>query len=203
MTPPMTPQVETYSGKLVHLVNPDPETIDLSDIAQSLSKLSRYNGHTITDHGYSVAQHSVWVATAMTHFDNHAIADDAFKAALLHDAHEAYTGDIVKPLKQFMDPLIAELQNNLDAVIFDALRVLPPSMCVKEQIKMLDTWALGMESRKFMYSGGIGWNIPEAPAYLLPEVMDPLSPGEACQLFMSAWDLIDLGMGANLKELWI
>ena len=198
----MMPQVETYSGRMVHLVNPDADTIALCDIAQSLSKLSRYNGHTRSDWGYSVAQHSVWVAAAMSHFDEAGIADDAFKAALLHDAHEAYTGDIVKPLKQFLDPQLTLMQNKLDAVIFDALHVLPPSVEVKEQIKIIDTWALSMESREFVYSGGIGWNLPEAPNHLLPPIVDPVSPECAHDLFMLAWDYIELGYGANLMELW-
>jgi len=197
----MTPQVETYNGNMVNLINPESDTIELEDIARALSKMSRYNGHTRSEFGYSVAQHSVWVAAALTYFDEFGVHNDAFKAALLHDAHEAYTGDIVKPLKQYIDPAVTIMQNKLDDVIMDALNVARPSVDVKEQIKIIDQWALSMESRKFMHSGGIGWNLPEAPNHLLPEVMEPLPPSDACQLFMSAWTLIDLGMGEELQGL--
>lgn len=91
--------IRTYSQKHFHYHVEDPEniyhwSISLQDIAHSLSLLNRYNGHTIR--GYSVAEHSVRVSKLcrdrgydITHI----------RAALMHDATEAYIGDMPSPLK--------------------------------------------------------------------------------------------------------
>lgn len=86
----------TYTGKLFNLRNPDPATVCLEDIAHALSHSSRYNGHL--PGFYSIAQHSVYVMQQMA-----LLAPNAppkwLLAALLHDAAEAYVGDMVAPLK--------------------------------------------------------------------------------------------------------
>lgn len=66
--------------------------IRLKDIAYSLSKICRFNGHT--SRFYSVAEHSIYTRY---------YSDDEFAlTALLHDAHEAYCGDICSPFKKFL-----------------------------------------------------------------------------------------------------
>lgn len=84
----------TYSGKILDLLNPNPEDIDIESIASSLSKICRFGGH-LKKH-YSVAEHSVF-ATVLAMQNNE--EEDFLKALLLHDAAEAYLGDVVKPLK--------------------------------------------------------------------------------------------------------
>lgn len=63
--------------------------IVLSDIAGALSKINRYTGHTT--HAYSVALHSVNVARVLP--------DELKLWGLLHDASEAYLGDVARPIK--------------------------------------------------------------------------------------------------------
>jgi 5'-deoxynucleotidase YfbR-like HD superfamily hydrolase len=79
----------TFTGKKFHPFNPKPEQICLTDIAHHLSLQCRYNGACRTF--YSVAQHSILVAQ-LTSWPNR-------QWALLHDAAEAYLGDMVRPLK--------------------------------------------------------------------------------------------------------
>ncbi len=92
-TPEVCPEdkcwIPTASGGKIHLLNPRPEDINPWDIATALSHLCRYNGQVRKF--YSVAQHTllVWTITAPEHH----------KWALLHDAAEAYLGDVVTPLK--------------------------------------------------------------------------------------------------------
>ncbi len=88
----MNEWIYTYSGKKFYFLNPTPDTICVEDIAHSLSRLCRFNGH-IKQH-YSVAQHSVLCSCL--------VADEFKLAALFHDASEAYVGDLVSPLKRLL-----------------------------------------------------------------------------------------------------
>lgn len=94
------PWIQTYTGRAFDLLDPRPEQIDALDIAHALSNLCRFTGHV--REFYSVAQHSCLVAE---------IARDLWDgpqpcpavvclAALLHDAAEAYIGDVSTPLKR-------------------------------------------------------------------------------------------------------
>lgn len=85
-------QILTVTGKRFDLHEPDSDLIDPRDITHSLAHLCRFNGHT--REFYSVAQHSCMVADL--------VPDEDKLAALLHDATEAYIGDMVQPLKQWM-----------------------------------------------------------------------------------------------------
>ncbi len=81
--------IQTYSGTVFSLVAPAPESIVTEDIAHHLAHICRFSG--ATREFYSVAEHSVRVSWA--------VSAEAAPAALLHDAHEAYYGDRVSPLK--------------------------------------------------------------------------------------------------------
>lgn len=82
----------TRSGRKFDLANPTADMVDPNDIAHSLSMQCRFNGHTISF--YSVAQHCCLVADL--------VPAEHQLAALLHDATEAYVGDMVRPLKEAM-----------------------------------------------------------------------------------------------------
>lgn len=80
------------SGRLIDISRPSLEDIAIEDIAYSLAHMLRFNGHL--KHPISVARHSIYVAEL--------VCEHCKFAALLHDAHEAYLGDITRPLKQFL-----------------------------------------------------------------------------------------------------
>ena len=112
----------TKSGVEFDLTNPTPEMVDLSDIAHSLSNIKRFNGHT--DVNCSVALHSVIMS--------YAVPEQYAKHALLHDAHEAYIGDISSPLKLLLGSQLNWLEHNIDAAISKRLGVvLGPSTVVR------------------------------------------------------------------------
>ena len=79
----------TWLGRAYHPLRPDPAIVDIRDIAHSLSHQPRYLGHTVAL--YVVAQHSVILS--------HLVAPSSALAALLHDAEEAYLGDLIAPAK--------------------------------------------------------------------------------------------------------
>ena len=108
----MTNLMQTYSGKVVDLKAPTPDMISIVDIAHALSMTCRFGGHC--KKFYSVAEHSVWVEVAGRsegYFTN--ITPTCWEhclALLLHDAAEAYIGDIITPVKGLV-PDFAHLEN--------------------------------------------------------------------------------------------
>lgn len=91
----MNPEIMLSSGRVLDLFDPDPEVLDIQVIARALARLCRYNGHS--KRFYSVAEHSVLVSSILP--------KDLKKWGLLHDAAEAFLGDVVSPLKR--SPLMA------------------------------------------------------------------------------------------------
>lgn len=95
----------TASGVMVDLADVRPENIVLEDIAHHLARLCRFNGSTRRT--YSVAQHSAYVAR------NIGGTPALRRAALLHDAAEAYTGDMTTGLKRLLPdykPIVARIE---------------------------------------------------------------------------------------------
>lgn len=86
------------SGRRLDLLNPDPADIALEDIAHGLARVARWNGQTIGDHAFSVAEHSVIVLTIFNELNPQASTDER-KLALLHDAAEYVVGDLISPFK--------------------------------------------------------------------------------------------------------
>lgn len=100
-----TPYIETRFGGRFDLLDPQPRQVRLDDIAHALSHLCRYTGHCSTF--WSVAQHSLLVANlvAWSARQSGMTPDDAARlelAGLLHDAPEAYLGDVATPLKKIL-----------------------------------------------------------------------------------------------------
>ena len=86
------------SGRRLDLLAPQPEDIEISDIAHGLARVARWNGQTTGDHAFSVAQHSLIVEEIAT-----AVHPDwpapLCLASLLHDAAEYVVGDLISPFK--------------------------------------------------------------------------------------------------------
>jgi len=89
--------IQTFTGKAFPIWDPKPEHIVIEDIAHALSNMCRYGGHT--NSFYSVAQHSTLVAGVVGSAGReHNL--DLLRAALLHDASEAYLVDVPTPIKR-------------------------------------------------------------------------------------------------------
>lgn len=118
----MDPWIVTHSGKQFDFHNPTPDMVCIEDIAHALSMSCRFGGHT--QYHYSVAQHSVNVARL--------VPEEHKLVALLHDATEAYIGDMVSPLKVLM-PEFKKKEEAVWAVISEKFNVpfLMP-LCIKE-----------------------------------------------------------------------
>lgn len=92
--PAAGPYLQTVSGRWVNPFDPDPAQLDAGDIARALANQCRFGGHSRVF--YSVAQHCVIVSRVVE--ERGGDVEDVF-AALMHDAGEAYLGDMPHPLK--------------------------------------------------------------------------------------------------------
>lgn len=81
--------MQTFTGRSFFPLDPQPDDVDPSDVAHALSLICRYGGHV--RRFYSVAEHCVLMSRV--------VPEHVALTALLHDAAEAYVGDMVRPLK--------------------------------------------------------------------------------------------------------
>ena len=168
----MKPTIQVANGAFFNFLRPDLFNFDILVIAHSLANLCRFTGHTVTF--YSVAQHSVLVS--------HAVPQEHALAALLHDAHEAFVGDVSSPLKALI-PQYKDLERQVETQLRMAYGVpvdMPP--CVKQA----DLRALAAETRDLMVNTG-----PEATEWIglrgiepLPDRIYPWSPETAALAFL-------------------
>ena len=110
--------IETSMGNYVNILDITPDMVVLDDIATSLSNICRFNGHLPSF--YSVAEHSVRVAWWLT--DQGFTADIAL-TGLLHDAAEAYVGDMMRPLKRVpeMEAVFKPIEDHAMQVVHHVL----------------------------------------------------------------------------------
>lgn len=174
----MTARLLTASGLLVDPTNPTPAIIRIEDIAHALARIPRFNGHTaLCTSAYSVAQHCLMVSEA--------VPKDLALVGLMHDAAEAYLGDLATPVKVLL-PFFAELERRWALAIGEAfglgdrLADLPPA------VQEADARALATERRDLMAPNG-GW-VPGAQPYGM--TLDPLDAPHATDAFMAHFDLL-------------
>lgn len=136
VTTPYEGKINSYSGIRIDLVHPTPAMIRATDIAQGLGYTCRFGGQL--QNFYSVAQHSILVCElAPAHLK---------RAALLHDAAEAYLGDVISPLKHLIRDLYEPLEQRMTVAIFEAFS---EPMANYHLIKPYDLMAYDMERKAY------------------------------------------------------
>lgn len=189
--------IETVTGKLVDLLNPDPKQICIEDIAWALSRMPRFTGHTISKIPLSVAQHSVFVANRVKEIISEPMDSEIYFGrsdknelilkALLHDASEIYTSDIPSPVKKLPGfyPLLRELEARIYDAMFLAFNISPVTAEEKNVIKAADLYAQKLEAHAYMISRGLNWdNLPNVSIIELQNFEDPLTNIEAYEKFL-------------------
>jgi uncharacterized protein len=104
------------SGRRLDLLDPSPMDIEIEDIAHGLARVARWNGQTLGQHAFSVAQHSVVVEEIVAHIR----PDTAPRwrlAALLHDASEYVIGDMISPFKAALGVNYKDFEERLENAI--------------------------------------------------------------------------------------
>ncbi|MGI9380059.1 MAG: YfbR-like 5'-deoxynucleotidase [Methyloligellaceae bacterium] len=104
------------SGRRLDLLEPSPADIEITDIAHGLARVARWNGQTIGDHAFSVAQHSLLVLEISKLLDEEC-SDDWRLATLLHDSAEYVVGDLISPFKAAIGQDYKSVENRLLAAI--------------------------------------------------------------------------------------
>lgn len=126
------------SGRRLDLLDPTPLDIEIEDIAHGLAFVARWNGQTLGDYPYSVAEHSLLVEDLFTRL-NPGIGPRWQLAALLHDAPEYVIGDMISPVKAAIGPGYGALDERLTAAVhlrFGLPAHLP--VAIKREIKRAD-----------------------------------------------------------------
>lgn len=133
--------IQTFKGLEMNVFKPKKKNIEIEDIAHALSHICRFAGHT--NKFYSVAQHSILCAVmAMGR-------EPVFMLkVLLHDAAEAYIGDLASPIKTKIK-YYKKIDNNLSSVIFRKFG-LTISSKDKADIKKIDNVAVQIEWFQYM-----------------------------------------------------
>jgi 5'-deoxynucleotidase YfbR-like HD superfamily hydrolase len=111
--------IHTYTGRKFWPLNPRVEDIHIQDIAGALSKINRFGGHSIR--AYSVGQHCILGSYEVERLTKDPVIALAF---LLHDASEAYLGDVVRPVKHLPEfAFYREAEAKMNKVIEEKFNV--------------------------------------------------------------------------------
>lgn len=149
-----------------------PFTFDIKDIAHALSLICRFGGHC--NEFYSVAEHSVRVSQF--------VGREYALWGLLHDAAEAYVGDIVKPLQAWC-PQLKELESVILKAIAREFHLVWP---IPQEIKIIDDRMCATEYRDLMNSNTIPTFIQGIEPFA--EEIEPLTWREAEITFLDRFE---------------
>ena len=178
------PTILTISGQYFPYHAPETYDFDISEIAHSLSKLCRFTGHVDTIGIYSVAQHSVFVSQI--------VSDELKLSALMHDAAEAYVGDVNAPLKLLL-PEYKKIEQAVERAIFKYFSIPMPEL----EIKKADIRLLAAEKRDFQARSTVRWAVLENVEPYPVEPIWAMTPPNAYIYFMEHWEKYT---GTKLQE---
>ena len=130
-------------------------------IAHSLAQINRFTGHATRP--YSVAEHSLLVCDIVA---SHGLGAQAQRAALMHDAHEAITGDVASPIKWVLGTEWLGFENLHARMLRQAYHLQTAHITYRQAIKHADLAALATERRdltRFDPATNLPWPILDTP----------------------------------------
>lgn len=167
--------IQTVSGKKFPVDVPEPDQIDIEDIAHALAMLVRFNGHGLRF--YSVAEHSVHVS--------YEIDPELALVGLLHDAAEAYLGDVPSPLKKQLTQF-SEFEHKMELAIGERFGV-DASLFKDPELKRADIQLLVDEKAALMVPEPEPWPA-EAPPEKDAGRIRAWEPAEAKDRFLKRFE---------------
>jgi hypothetical protein len=172
-------RIRTFTGRLVDPLAMREEDLSIEDIAHALSMTCRFGGHTRKF--YSVAEHSVRVARMLGRLYRPS-ARELARWGLMHDASEAYLGDVVTPVKRLY-PDYYEAEERLMRVVAAKWRLPWP---MPAEVHEHDRRALATEQRDLV-DGSVVDGVPWA------ERIKPWTAEDAKRLFLVAFGELVMG----------
>lgn len=176
------------SGRRLDLADPSPLDIEIEDIAHGLARVARWNGQTIGDHAFSVAQHCLLVVDLVDVLFEQETPADLRLAALLHDGPEYVIGDMISPFKALLGDGYRSIEARLAAAIH-LRHQLPASLPVPmhKLIKQADSVSAFLEASQLA-----GFALDEAeklfgkpPGSLATITLQPMSALDAETAFLT------------------
>jgi uncharacterized protein len=138
--------IDLSTGTRMDLANPSLESISITDIANSLSKICRFTGHSTKF--YSVAEHCVRASHIPKGYE-------AQFATLMHDAHEAFCGDVSSPLKALL-PDYKTVEAKLQQIVRERYAISHEN---DDIVRTCDLKMLATEKRDLMANSHTYWDI--------------------------------------------
>jgi hypothetical protein len=171
------PTIMLRSGAWFDFCAPAASEFTIEDIAHGLGNICRYSGQC--RRFYSVAEHSILVSETAEGFE--------FEA-LLHDAAEAFLGDITRPLKQML-PEYKRIEAEVERAILDRFGVVWP---LPTEVKQADLRVLAAEQKQIMPEGTDGW-VRGQKVDPAPIIVRHLPPEEAKRVFLARFEALRPG----------
>jgi 5'-deoxynucleotidase YfbR-like HD superfamily hydrolase len=184
------------SGRRLDLLDPSPLDIEIEDIAHGLARVARWNGQTVGEHGFSVAQHCLVVEEIAAHLQP-GLEPRWRLAALLHDAPEYVIGDMISPFKAALGLNYRSFEQRLEAAIHIRFGLPPKTpVPIKALIKRADQACAFFEATQLA-----GFAIAESlalfgrppPGYSL--AIDPRPAAEAQAQYVHRFHLLSEAAG--------
>ncbi|MEQ9520019.1 MAG: HD family hydrolase [Parvibaculum sp.] len=179
------------SGRRLDLLDPSPLDVEIEDIAHGLARVARWNGQTIGDEAFSVAEHSVLVEEICGKLRPGWPARWRL-AALLHDAPEYVIGDMISPFKSALGYDYKSFEHRLEGAIhlrFGLPVDLPKN--VSDLIKRADHASAFLEATQLAgFSDQEAAQIFGRPKGLVPIKLKPLSPVAAQAKFLKRFSAL-------------
>jgi len=160
----------THSGRRIDLPSPQRGQVHIGDVAVQLSRIPRFVGATLEP--WNVAAHSLH-CSALAEADGASL--QAQLAALLHDAHEAYMGDIPSPFKQAVMAEAGSMwcplklaEEKLQVAVLHQLGSLDCYEANRAEVKHWDLVSLATERKYLMHAAAM-----DAPWPMLTDDAEP------------------------------
>ena len=144
----------TSTGQTVDLRFIGPECVSVLDIAHHLSQLNRYTG--AAKRPYSVAEHSLLVCEILER-ERGEWDPDVLMAALMHDAHEAYTADLSTPMKQVVGEAWRREEARAEHAVQERFGLVSVVSRRRDVLRWADLTALSTERAALMPKAGPAW----------------------------------------------